>query len=67
MPNATIYLPRELAEQAKLHKIPLSITCQRAIARQVRLSQRRDDAAAAGNAQGVFYRTGGAHDGPEAS
>lgn len=67
MPNATIYLPRELAEQARLHGIPLSSTCQKAIARQVRISQRRDEAAAQGVARGVFYSNGSGDPEPAAS
>lgn len=41
MPNLTIYVDQALAAKARLHKVPVSTTCQRALARQVRIAERR--------------------------
>ena len=41
MPNLTIYVPRELAEKVRAHKIPVSSACQAALARKVRVIERR--------------------------
>ena len=45
VPNVTIYVPRELAEQVRAHDVPISATCQTALARKVRIAQRRREVA----------------------
>ena len=41
MPNLTIYVPRDLAEQLRHHDVKVSRACQTALRRQVRLAERR--------------------------
>lgn len=41
MPQLTIYVDQQLHDKIRTHKIPLSLTCQRALARQVRTAERR--------------------------
>ena len=45
VPNVTIYLPGELAQQVRAHGVPISATCQTALARKVRIAQRRREVA----------------------
>lgn len=40
MPNLTIYVPRELAEQVRRHNVQISATCRVALARAVRQRER---------------------------
>ena len=40
MPNLTIYVPRDLADELRHRDIPVSRTCQVALRRKVRLHQR---------------------------
>lgn len=41
MPQLTIYVDQQLHDKIRAHKVPLSLTCQRALARQVRNAERR--------------------------
>ncbi|HEY1716205.1 MAG TPA: hypothetical protein VGG07_25130 [Solirubrobacteraceae bacterium] len=40
MPNVTIYVPRDLHEQIRVHDVAISRTCQNALKQQVRLAAR---------------------------
>lgn len=46
MPNVTIYLSADLAEQVRRHQVPISATCQTALARKARAAQLRERAQA---------------------
>lgn len=41
MPQLTIYVTKDLERAIRTHNIPLSQTCQAALARRVRLAERR--------------------------
>lgn len=52
MPNVTIYLDAELAEQVRVYNVAISATCQKALRRMVRVQQRRLGAQRAAYAHG---------------
>lgn len=56
MPNLTIYVDRVLAEKVRRYGVPPSVTCQRALARQVRIAERR-----AGNGEAIRHAASRAH------
>jgi post-segregation antitoxin (ccd killing protein) len=41
MPQVTIYVDRDLAEQIRSHELATSAVCQRALRRAVRIAERR--------------------------
>lgn len=41
MPNLTIYVPQDIADELGTLKIPVSRACQGALRRQIRLAKRR--------------------------
>jgi len=42
MPNVTIYVDRDLASQLRAHDVKVSLTCQRALRRALRVAERRE-------------------------
>lgn len=59
MPNLTIYVPQDLADSLRKSGIPVSLTCQRALRRQVRVLARRHHAALTASAQAAAERAVG--------
>lgn len=52
MPTITIYVPRDLAEKVREYEVPVSATCQAALARKVRAYERNPDRVEAARANG---------------
>ena len=46
MTQLTIYVDRKLGQLIRDHEIPVSVTCQRALRRQVRIAERQAEAKA---------------------